>query len=41
MYPVTKEYTEGELTFYWEDVDYKEFLKELKEYENQLYLGKL
>ena len=27
------EYTEEELTFYWSDEDYKEFLEELKEYE--------
>lgn len=35
MYPVTKQYTEEELTFYWEDADYKQFLEELKEYENK------
>lgn len=34
MYPVTKQYTEEELTFYWDDADYKEFLEELKEYQN-------
>lgn len=28
-----KEYTEEELTFYWSEEDYKEFLEELKEYE--------
>ncbi|MGF7142751.1 4-methyl-5(b-hydroxyethyl)-thiazole monophosphate biosynthesis [Anaerotaenia torta] len=33
MLPVTKEYTEDELTFYWEDNDYQEFLEELKEYQ--------
>lgn len=33
MLPVTKEYTEEELTFYWDDNDYQEFLKELKEYQ--------
>ncbi|MCH5201100.1 MAG: DJ-1/PfpI family protein [Oscillospiraceae bacterium] len=27
-----EEYTEEELTFYWSDEDYKEFLEELKEY---------
>ena len=27
-----EEYTEEELTFYWSDDDYKEFLEELKEY---------
>lgn len=27
------EYTEEELTFYWSDEDYKEFLEELKEFE--------
>ena len=34
MFPVTKEYTEDELTFYWENDDYQEFLNELKEYQN-------
>ncbi|MDQ0148119.1 DJ-1/PfpI family protein [Eubacterium multiforme] len=34
MYPVTREYTEDELTFYWEDDDYKQFLKELHKYQN-------
>lgn len=33
MYPVTESYTEEELSFYWEEDDYKEFLEELKEYE--------
>lgn len=33
MYPITKEYTEKELTFYWDDINYQEFLNELKEYE--------
>nr|WP_307991428.1 hypothetical protein [uncultured Niameybacter sp.] len=33
MLPVTKAYTEDELTFYWSDEDYKGFLDELKEYE--------
>ncbi len=28
-----QKYTEEELTFYWSDDDYKEFLEELKEYE--------
>lgn len=28
------EYTEEELTFYWSDEEYKEFLEELKEFEN-------
>lgn len=27
------DYTEEELTFYWSDAEYKEFLEELKEYE--------
>lgn len=30
MYPVTRQYTEEELSIYWEDADYKEFLEELK-----------
>ena len=30
-----QEYSEEELTFYWTDDDYKEFLEELKEYENK------
>lgn len=34
MYPVTKQYTEEELTFYWKDEDYKQFLEELQEYQN-------
>lgn len=34
MYPVTKQYTEEELTFYWKDADYKQFLEELQEYQN-------
>ena len=34
MWPVTKQYTEEELTFYWEDADYKQFLEELKEYQS-------
>lgn len=33
MMPVNKEYTPEELTYYFEDSDYKEFLQELKEYE--------
>ena len=33
MLPVTREYTEDELTFYWEDNDYQEFLDELKKYQ--------
>ena len=33
MSPVTKEYSEEELTFYWSDADYKEFLEELAEYK--------
>jgi 4-methyl-5(b-hydroxyethyl)-thiazole monophosphate biosynthesis len=32
MLPVTKEYTENELTYYWEDNDYQEFLEELNRY---------
>lgn len=34
LYPVTKQYTEEELTFYWKDADYKQFLEELQEYQN-------
>lgn len=34
MLPVTKEYTEDELTFYWENDDYQEFLEELEGYQN-------
>ena len=30
-----EEYTEEELTFYWSEEDYKEFLEELKEYTSQ------
>ena len=30
-----QEFTEDELTFYWSDDEYKEFLEELKEYENK------
>ena len=33
MCPITKEYTEKELTFYWDDTNYQEFLDELKEYK--------
>lgn len=35
MLPVTKKYTEEELTFYWNDSDYKQFLEELKKYQKQ------
>lgn len=28
-----EDYTEEELTFYWSEEDYRQFLKELKEYE--------
>jgi len=34
MTPITKDYTEDELTFYWEESDYNEFTDELKEYED-------
>ena len=30
---VPEDYTEEELTFYWSEEDYRQFLKELKEYE--------
>lgn len=30
-----QEYSEEELTFYWSDEDYKEFLEELKEFEDK------
>lgn len=33
MWPVEGEYTEEELTFYWEEADYREFLQELEEYQ--------
>ena len=33
MWPVDREYSEEELTFYWEDADYQEFLQELEEYQ--------
>lgn len=33
MRPVDRAYTEEELTFYWEDADYEEFLEELRQYE--------
>lgn len=32
MNTAVQEYTESELTFYWSDEDYKEFLEELKEF---------
>ena len=35
MAPVTREYSENELTFYWEEKDYQEFLSELKQYEDE------
>ena len=28
-----EDYTEEELTFYWSEEDYREFLEELKEYQ--------
>lgn len=34
MLPVTKEYTKEELTFYFENSDYQEFIKELEKYQN-------
>lgn len=34
MYPVTKEYTEEELTYYWDSTNYQEFLEEIKEYQD-------
>ena len=34
MRDAPEEYTEEELTFYWSDDDYKEFLEELKEYNS-------
>lgn len=34
MYPVTKEYTEEELTYYWDSTNYQEFLEGIKEYED-------
>lgn len=34
------EYSEEELTFYWSDEDYKEFLEELKEFDAELSGGK-
>ena len=33
MWPIEKAYSEKELTFYWNDSDYQEFLKELEEYK--------
>ena len=33
MWPVDRDYTEEELTFYWEDADYQEFLRELEAYQ--------
>lgn len=33
MWPVEKTYSEEELTFYWNDSDYQEFLKELEAYK--------
>lgn len=35
MWPVEGEYTQEELTFYWEEVDYQEFLQELEEYQKE------
>lgn len=35
MGPVTREYTPEELTFYWEEDDYREFLRELEEYNGK------
>lgn len=32
MLPVTRQYREEELTFYWDEHDYKDFLNELNEY---------
>lgn len=32
MSPINKEYSEAELTFYWNEEDYKEFLDELDEF---------
>lgn len=34
-----EDYTEEELTFYWSEEDYRQFLKELKEYENNRHFG--
>lgn len=34
MRDMPDEYTEEDLTFYWSDDDYKEFLEELKEYHS-------
>ena len=33
IWPVEKTYSEEELTFYWNDSDYQEFLKELEAYK--------
>lgn len=33
MWPVEKTYSEEELTFYWNDSDYQEFLKDLEAYK--------
>lgn len=35
MWPVEGEYTQEELTFYWEEADYQEFLQELEEYQKE------
>lgn len=35
MWPVEGEYTEEELTFYWEEADYREFLQELEGYQKK------
>ena len=35
MWPVDREYSEEELTFYWEEADYQEFLRELEEYQKE------
>lgn len=33
--PIEKSYSEAELTFYWEEADYQEFLQELATYEKE------
>lgn len=35
MWPVDRKYSEEELTFYWEEADYQEFLQELEEYQKE------
>lgn len=37
MNPINKQYSEAELTFYWDEKEYKEFLDELSEFSNSSF----